>query len=217
MKKRTYKAADEIRTNIISTAGRFFIKYGFDKTTLKMIANELGVTPGTITYHFNRKAEILFRIFMNFSHSIHMCIQAHLTDGFNHYLAFCIESIHFYRKVLENESIRTLFYSNVEYVALWNKEWRPNTEINFRTISDDFHTGLSDEEIHVASTIYLGSLSILLDDCTQGSGTIDIDKYNYHLIHLLGLLTGLDRLTIQKNITRAFELADGYDLPAIRF
>jgi AcrR family transcriptional regulator len=62
----TYRSADKVRKNIVSTGARLFKEYGADKTTVKMISDELGVAPGTVTYHFRRKSEFLRNLLLDF-------------------------------------------------------------------------------------------------------------------------------------------------------
>lgn len=48
----------ETRRRIVTTAMRRFVEHGYDKTSLREIADEVGVTKAALYYHFRTKEEI---------------------------------------------------------------------------------------------------------------------------------------------------------------
>lgn len=58
---RTVKA-EQTRQSVLDTAQRLFTEYGYDATSLQMIADEMGVTKAAVYYYFHTKAEILHAI-----------------------------------------------------------------------------------------------------------------------------------------------------------
>jgi len=52
----------DIRTLVLNTAKRLFVEVGYEKITMRRIAEEIGYTPGTIYLYFNNKAEILYEL-----------------------------------------------------------------------------------------------------------------------------------------------------------
>lgn len=54
--------ADETKENLIQAGIRMFAKYGYEGASVKMIVEEAGLTPGTISLHFDSKE--------NFYHSV---------------------------------------------------------------------------------------------------------------------------------------------------
>lgn len=58
--KRTRKAAEVRRDEIVQAAMRLFARQGYARTTTKEIAAEAGIAEGTIYKHFASKQEILF-------------------------------------------------------------------------------------------------------------------------------------------------------------
>jgi AcrR family transcriptional regulator len=51
--------AEQTKQQILATAHELFIEYGYDASSLQMIADAMGVTKAAVYYHFHTKAEIL--------------------------------------------------------------------------------------------------------------------------------------------------------------
>ena len=54
--------AEHTRQLVLDTAQRLFTEYGYDATSLQMIADEMGVTKAAVYYYFPTKAEILHAV-----------------------------------------------------------------------------------------------------------------------------------------------------------
>jgi len=52
------------KEEIISVACKLFVEKGFEKTTMKDIADTIGVFKGSLYHHINSKAELVYEIFM---------------------------------------------------------------------------------------------------------------------------------------------------------
>jgi len=53
------RGGDETRQRILEAARKLFGRRGFDTTTVREIADEVGITDGALYYHFRSKREIL--------------------------------------------------------------------------------------------------------------------------------------------------------------
>lgn len=51
--------AEQTRQQILDTARRLFAEYGYDATSIQMIADELGLTKAAVYYHFRAKSDML--------------------------------------------------------------------------------------------------------------------------------------------------------------
>lgn len=202
------------RQRILEVAERFFKKYGYRNTTFQMIADELGIANATISYHFKTKSHMLYEIFSKFFYLVSRYVSANLTEGFNYYLFYSIVCIQVYREIMKKESNWQLFYHK-EQIEIWAKEKVHFFEERYRHISDDFHRGLSDEEIYMASIMDVGARLRMFQEFTYGEGNLTIDKYCYYHVYLMGKFSKLDENTIQSQIARAFEFANTHDMPTI--
>jgi AcrR family transcriptional regulator len=50
------------RTQIVETSARLFAEFGFETTSMRQIADEVDILPGSIYHHFNTKEDILHAI-----------------------------------------------------------------------------------------------------------------------------------------------------------
>jgi len=57
---RITKSVEERRQEIIDTAKKLFIKYGFDKTQVSDISKEMGVAQGLVYHYFKSKTDLLY-------------------------------------------------------------------------------------------------------------------------------------------------------------
>ncbi len=55
--------ADETRKRILDAALRLFMEEGYDKATMRRIAEDAGLTPGATYYHFASKENIVFQFY----------------------------------------------------------------------------------------------------------------------------------------------------------
>src|SRR4051812_22938108 len=57
--------ADETKRRILDVALKLFIDEGYEKATMRRIAEEAGLTPGATYYHFPSKENIVFHFYEN--------------------------------------------------------------------------------------------------------------------------------------------------------
>jgi AcrR family transcriptional regulator len=58
----TLKQKEDIRKSILEKSRELFLKYGFEKTSTRMIAGEVGIANGTLFNYFSSKGEIFIEI-----------------------------------------------------------------------------------------------------------------------------------------------------------
>lgn len=51
--------AAETRAHILECARRLFNAHGYSQVSMRAIAQEVGISPGNLTYHFPQKADIV--------------------------------------------------------------------------------------------------------------------------------------------------------------
>jgi len=208
------KSPRKLKDEILSVAERLFKIYGYDKTTFQMIADELSISKGAIAYHFKNKYWIIHSFFEEYVRMLNVYIGQNLTGESNLYLCHCIQSIVFFQTIMKPQNIWALNYGNEQIVALDNlmvSHW----EGKFRDITNDFKKEFSDEEIHAAAVMGIGSLLSLTTEFALCSGKITIDQCCYHIVYVMGIFSRLDEATIGKNIRRAFDFVDSHAFPCI--
>lgn len=213
------KSVAATKKDILRVSWRLFEKFGYQKTTYRMIADELGISLGTITYHFGGKPWILHYHFEKYANDLRKYISATLTEGFNYYLYFCILTIRFFSGIISSENALRLF-NQPEFVELHSVEWIGHFETDFRNITEDFHKDFSDEEIHIAALMGTGARLPIIKEFSDSAyletdPCCSVDQCCQYLAYLPGALSRLDEATILRNIRRAFEFIDSHDFSNI--
>jgi AcrR family transcriptional regulator len=61
---------DSMKARIFSSAQKLFAEYGFDGTTTRMIAKDVGIDISTLYYHWGEKKELYLAVLENFNNDI---------------------------------------------------------------------------------------------------------------------------------------------------
>ena len=59
------------KDSILETAAKFFSERGYDRVTTREIANDVGINPASLYYHFTSKEEILRSLYNYYSDELH--------------------------------------------------------------------------------------------------------------------------------------------------
>jgi AcrR family transcriptional regulator len=84
------------RQDLIRAVRRCIAQVGLDKTTVRMIAAEAGVSPGTVTYHFTSKEELLAHALLSVADLFDsLMAETYIkeTDPYRQLLAFIASSV----------------------------------------------------------------------------------------------------------------------------
>jgi len=203
-----------MRNEILQCAERLFKVHGYDKTTLQMIANELGITKGAVSYHFKVKWGVFNELFTKYLISLHEYIGKNLKKSYNSnaYLHYSVIYICLFRQFMATPENWQSFYRN-EVKTFLQKERFDLFKMMFEKISADFHKDFSEEEIEITCHLGIGAVVKLLKEFDMGIRDMSVDKYCYYYAYLIGVLSRLDEAAIKKNIALAFEFLEGHTPP----
>ncbi len=210
MKKKA-RPAGVLKKDALIVAGRLFRQHGYDKTTFRMIADELDVTPSAIAYHFKSKSWIVHGLFIDRMNILREHVRRNLSDGFNYYLYNGIVEIYFYRDVMMNEHVWTMF-NRKAHAEMWTGDWISIFEAAIREVTDNFKKDFTEEDIHAAAVMNIGARIAIFSELSKNNN-MTVDKCCYYFMYLLGVLSRLDEATIQRNVERAFEFIDKHEYP----
>ena len=59
-----------MKARIFSSAQKLFAEYGYDGTTTRMIAKDVGIDISTLYYHWGEKRELYLAVLENFNNDI---------------------------------------------------------------------------------------------------------------------------------------------------
>ena len=201
-----------MKEEILSCAERMFKVHGYDKTTFQMIADELGITKGAISYHFKFKWGIFDELFSGYLRLLHNYIGENLREKHNSYLHYAVVYICFFRQVMSSKENWESFYRN-QVKDYMQRERFHMFKTMFEKITKDFRKDFTEEEIRMACHMGIGAVVKLLKEYDSGTEQMPTDKYCYYYAYLIGLLSRLDEATITKNVSAAFEFLDNHTTP----
>lgn len=143
------------RLDIIGTATRLFLEKGYYTTTNKMICSELNISPGTLTYHFAAKEEILTVLIEMLADFQWKKVQELVTDGETPITALCFELTAMASMCENNQAAREL------YMAAYTGSMtlgviRKNDAIRAKKVFAEFCSDWTDEMFVEAETLVSG-------------------------------------------------------------
>jgi len=199
-----------MKEEILACAERLFKVHGYDKATFQMIADELGITKGAISYHFKFKWAIFDELFSGYLRDLHNYIGEHLEKNnlnYNSFLHYAVIYISFFRQVMNSKENWESFYRNQVKDYMQRERFRM-FQTMFEKITSDFRKDFTEEEIRMACHMGIGAVVKLLKEFDAGTENMSVDKYCYYYVYMIGLLSRLDEATINKNADLAFEFLD---------
>lgn len=143
------------KLDIIQTATRLFIEHGYSNTSPKMICNELQISPGSLTYYFPTKEDllaVLIEILAGFQWKL---VKNIVEDGETPISALCFELTAMAAMCEEDEIARDLYisaYTNVKPLTIIRKTDAKRAKEVFKEYCSDW----SDEMFAEAETMVSG-------------------------------------------------------------
>ena len=102
-----------LKEQILQVAGRMFLEYGYSGTTFQKIADELGITKGSITYHFKNKFLIMEIFIDDFFNQLKAFIDSFPDEYQNIYWRYCVMYIYAYRRIMRTPRNIELFTTRI--------------------------------------------------------------------------------------------------------
>jgi AcrR family transcriptional regulator len=189
----------DVKGLAITTAKRLFSDLGYSNVTMRRIADEIGVTPGTIYLYYKNKAEILFEIHNEGFRLLHERRSRMLADGSSdpieklrigglNYIAFALENPELYELMFFLREPR-------DYLKASKRERRkeegPLVDYSIRS-----YENLRQTIVECQAEGYYPDLNPDM-----------LAFFHWALVHGLSSLAILDRVPFPKTPTK--ELADG--------
>lgn len=129
MKDRISKPPDERKKELLEIALSLFLKYGYEKISIKDIADKAGVAPGLFYYYYKSKMQI-------FEDATKLYVEEFMKSDID---KICYSNISPIEKI--NKIIDILFYDNASNDALINEIY---TNKNIRELHERTHKIVAD-------------------------------------------------------------------------
>lgn len=139
------KRVNTIKYEIIQVATEFFLEKGVSATSPRMIAEELGISTGNITYYFPTKDHILAVLAEMLCDFQWHLMKKEANDGMSSVMAVCLELAAMAAMCEENEIAKDLylsFYTNDHCLAVIQQ----NDTKRAKQVYAEFHPDWTDEQ-----------------------------------------------------------------------
>lgn len=167
-----YSKGDITKLEIIRVASRMFLEEGYSKTTIRMIANELEISPGHLMFYFPTKDHLLAEVVDMLCNFQWKLINRITDEGASQLMAICFELTTMAAACEESEIARDLYISSYTH-PLTLEKIRKNDANRAHEIFGEYCRGWSDTQFLEAETLISGiEYSTLMT--TESSSPLDV-------------------------------------------
>lgn len=149
------RSATATKYEIICVASKFFMEVGYSNTSPKMIAKELGLSTGNITYYFPSKEHLLSVIVEMLCDFQWKMLEAEIDMGIGSAASICLETMSVAVACDENEIARDFFVTTFQS-ELCRNYLRQNHVERAKKIFREECADWTDEQFHQAELLVMG-------------------------------------------------------------
>ena len=169
-----------VKTQILTTAEKMFHDYGYNNTTFQQIADEIGITKSTISYHFKNKYLLLLYMIDEYFQYLRDFIDQYPDEYQNAYWRICVMYIYFYRVITSSEKNLDLFYRK-DAMDVWETSKVGIVSNHYRAIIRDFHKPFDELDLRMSVCMDLGARRRLYHEFLSGNSDLqNIDTFCYY-------------------------------------
>ncbi|WP_455538547.1 TetR/AcrR family transcriptional regulator [Terrisporobacter sp.] len=175
MKMSSTTTINDIEKNILMVSTKLFIDQGYDKTTIRQIAEAAGMGRGHLYYYFRKKEDILIHIFKQIINKIYDDVIERSNDTNEILLSYAlIQCIYTYVLVYNEKLFR--IYIQASDIEIVRREAQ-NILIDLcKKKSKEINHNISDKDICFSVTIGYAGECELLKRFYNGEKNFDIDS-----------------------------------------
>lgn len=201
----------DMKNNILKVSTDLFLNQGYDKTTIRQIAEASGIGRGHLYYYFKKKEDILIHIFKEIMNKIYDDVIESSDDKTEILLSYAtIQCICTYTLVFNEKLFRIYLQgSNIEIV----RRAAQNILIDLcKKKAEDMNYNISEKDICFSVTIGYAGECDLLKRLYNGEKDFDIDSIVRSITSTrLLLLNIIDNTQINTIVNKAMEDAKQFD------
>lgn len=157
---------------IIRVASRMFLEEGYSKTTIRAIANELGISPGHLMFYFPSKEHLLAKVVDMLCDFQWKLIKRVTDEGASQLMAICFEMTTM-ASACEESDIARDFYISSYTSPLTLEKIRRNDSERAHEIFGEYCRGWSENQFLEAETLISG-IEYSTFMTTESSSPLDI-------------------------------------------
>lgn len=211
-----YKNGIESRNKIYETSKRLFYQYGFEKTSIAMIAEEAGVPKGLVTYYF-KKEELLTSMHEDMALSIYGAIEKQLGSQLENSLQWHLVVLQLTYMIVYHDPRKLQLYRYTVDNGLASP--KINAIVNQQLIEEreDFGVDVTPEQFDMFITAQYGAYMHLLKVYLK---TYDPEK-SRELLFCSGTvalrMAGVNSGILDENIAKVNAMLDSFDLTGLTY
>lgn len=168
----TRKKANITRLQAIRTASRLFLTQGYSKTTIRMIASELGISPGHLMFYYPTKDHLLCELVDMLCNFQWRLIERAVEDGASKLMSVCFEMTTM-ASACEESDIAKDFYLHAYTSPITLEIIRKNDAKRAVTVFGDFCPDWGEVRYKEAETLISGIEYATLMT-TESSASLDV-------------------------------------------
>jgi len=201
----------DMEKNILKISTGLFLNQGYDKTTIRQIAEQCGIGRGHLYYYFRKKEDILIHIFKQILNKIYDDVIESSDDKTEVLLSYAtIQCVYTYTLVLNEKLFRIYLQgSNIEIV----RRAAQNILIDLcKKKAEDMNYDIKEKDICFSVTIGYAGECELLKRYYHGEEDFDIDSIVRSITSTrLLLLNIIDHKQVNKIVDKAMLAAKKFD------
>lgn len=211
-----YQKGIETRERIIASAKKLFYEHGYNKTTIKMITIDAGVSLSAIPYYFNKKEEIIREIYHSFLSQIYDFLDEQLDERPDAYLMHYYASKIYYRNILNDDNNARFYYEVSVAQSNYNLLNPFMTEI-YAKYAKDFNVELTDKQKRFIRMADAGARREVLFNYYNKLDDITTDELTDFLTSVVGTLIGIHTSVAERYMALSAEFVDELDYSHLKF
>jgi len=201
----------DMEKNILKISTGLFLNQGYDKTTIRQIAEQCGIGRGHLYYYFRKKEDILIHIFKQILNKIYDDVIESSDDKTEVLLSYAtIQCVYTYTLVLNEKLFRIYLQgSNIEIV----RRAAQNILIDLcKKKAEDMNYDIKEKDICFSVTIGYAGECELLKRYYHGEEDFDIDSIVRSITSTrLLLLNIIDNKQVNEIVDKAMLEAKKFD------
>ena len=205
----------DIKKRIIAKSSKLFITQGYNKTTIRKIAEESGLGRGHLYYYFKKKENILLYIYKRFLEKIYKYIIDNHTLGSSTLVSYAV-SQYLYTNIIVNSEALFRIYIEASKVDIIRKEYVNILIDLFNEKVKESEYDFSEKDIYLSVTIGCAGESELLNRYYEKSINLNLDEIIKSIIRTRLLLLNIDSDEIKKIIDETMKIASKIDIEEMK-
>ena len=143
------------KLEIIQVGSKMFLENGYTNTSIKMVCNELDMSPGNVTFYFRTKEHLLAELVNMLCNFQRKMIEKEVDDGLSSVMAICLELASMAVMCEEDEHAKD-FYFSAYSSPLCLEIIRHNDAERSKEVFKDYCSDWADEQFLEAEVLVSG-------------------------------------------------------------